>query len=158
MSDKIRQVEDFIGNTYENSAVDDVVKVTDGYRKGGYLWLKCMCCNCGEQLEKPIRHTNLEHGKFICPYCHPEREFANLNIGDTQPYRFNITQKNNTSGYVGVDYVKKAKKWRARLDYNKHCYNLGLFNTAEEAHNAREQKRRELGLINMNRFTKENDI
>ena len=157
MSDKIRQVEEFIGNTYENSATGDVIEVVSGYRKGGYLWLECKCCDCGKRLEKPIRHTNLEHGKFVCPYCHPEREFAHLNIGDAQPYRFNISQKNNTSGYVGVDYVKKVKKWRARLNYNKICYDLGRFNTAEEAHEAREQKRKELGLVNMNRFTKEND-
>lgn len=158
MSDGIRQAEEFIGNTYINSKTSDEVEVLSGERQGGYLWLKCRCLKCGEKIDKPIRHTNLEHGKFVCPSCSPNREFAFCNIGDSQPYRFNITQKNNTSGYVGVDYVKKAKKWRARLDYNKHCYNLGLFNTAEEAHNAREQKRRELGLVNMNRFTKENDL
>lgn len=53
-----------------------------------------------------------------------------------------------------IDYVKSQKKWRARLNYNKQCYDLGRFNTAEEAHEAREQKRHELGLVDMNKFTK----
>ena len=151
---KIKQAEDFIGNVYTNNKRGDTVRVIGGYRQGGYLWLECECCDCKEKLEKPIRHTNLEHGKFICPYCHPDNEFAYCNIGDSQPYRFNITQKNNTSGYVGVDYVKSQKKWRARLNYNKQCYDLGRFDTAEEAHEARERKRHELGLVDMNKFTK----
>lgn len=153
-----RNADEFIGRIYTNNKTDDSVEVVGGYRYGGYLWLDCKCCKCGEQLEKSIRHTNIEHGKFVCPYCNPDREFAFCNIGDSQPYRFNINQKNNTSGYVGVDYVKKQKKWRARLNFNKQCYNLGLFDSPEEAHQAREQKRRELGLVNINKFTKENDL
>ena len=157
MQNTIRQPNEFIGNIYTNNKTNDEVEVLSGTRYGGYLWLKCKCCKCEQEIDKPIRHTNLEHGKFICPNC-SSNKFASCNIGDSQPFRFNLTQKNNTSCYVGIDYVKMAKKWRARLNYNKMCYYLGLFNTAEEAYNAREQKRKELGLVNMNRFTKENDI
>lgn len=152
-----RTADEFIGNIYANK-FNEKVEVVGGSRKGGYLWLKCQCKDCGSVLDKPVRHTNLEHGKFVCPLCHPERHPSQWNIGDSQPYRFNITQKNNTSGYVGVDYVKKHKKWRARLNYNKKCYNIGLYDTPEEAHTAREKKRYELGLVNINKFTKENNL
>lgn len=155
MNNTTRKTEEFINKTYDNISSTDKVKVIDGNRYGGYLWLDCQCCSCGERFE--IRHSNLEGGKFVCPTCHPDRQFAFCKIGDSQPFRFNIIQQNNTSGFVGVDYVKKEKKWRARLNYNKHCYNIGLYNTPEEAHEARERKRRELGLININKFTQEKE-
>lgn len=154
----LNQAENIINNVFYDKRKESSVTVISGQRYGGYLWLDCRCNECGKMYENPIRYTNLKNGKFICHNCHPDREFAFCNIGDSQPYRFNILQQNNTSGYVGVDYVKKEKKWRARLNYNKKCYNLGLFNTAEEAHYTREQKRQELGLVNMNKFTKENSI
>lgn len=148
----IRKVDEFINNTYINKINESVI-VVGGERYGGYLWLKCVCCQCNQPMDSPIRHTNLENGKFVCHHCHPDRELSFFNIENSQLFRFNIMQKNNTSGYVGVDYVKKQKKWRARLNYNKQCYDLGRFDTAEEAHQAREAKRKELGLININRFT-----
>ena len=155
MDNTIRKMEEFLDKTYENKSCTDKVKVVDGERKDGYLWLNCKCCSCGTKIN--IRHTNLEGGKFVCPTCHPDRQFAFCNIGDSQPFRVNILQKNNTSGYVGVDYVKSLSKWRAVLNYNKKRYYLGLYDTPEEAHEAREQKRKELGLININRFTQEDE-
>lgn len=44
----------------------------------------------------------------------------------------------NTSGYKGVNYSKQRKKWRARIWINKKETQLGLFNTIEEAINARK--------------------
>ena len=155
MSELIHKAEDFIDNVFWDKREKSSVTVLSGKRYGGYLWLNCKCNDCGKDYENPIRYTNLKNGKFICHNCYPDREFAFCNVGDAQPYRFNIQQKNNTSGYVGVDYVKKQKKWRARLNYNKQCYDLGRFDTAEEAHLAREAKRKELGLVNMNKFTQE---
>ena len=40
--------------------------------------------------------------------------------------------KNNKSGYKGVSKTKKDK-WRASIQYNKKVYNLGDYNTKEEA-------------------------
>lgn len=51
--------------------------------------------------------------------------------------------KNNKSGFVGVSYEKDKKKWRASINVNKHKYNLGSFNTPEEA-----AKIRDLFIIN----------
>lgn len=43
---------------------------------------------------------------------------------------------NNTSGYKGVTLVKGRKKWVAKIKRNYKLYNLGYFNTPEEAHEA----------------------
>lgn len=44
----------------------------------------------------------------------------------------------NTSGRTGVTYRKETDKWRAIITYNKHRFNLGTFETFEEAVAARE--------------------
>ena len=41
-------------------------------------------------------------------------------------------QKNNTSGYKGVSFVKKANKYKAQIKVNREKIYLGLFPTAVE--------------------------
>ena len=52
--------------------------------------------------------------------------------------------KNNSSGVKGVCFNKKNNKWFARIDMNKKTYNIGYFNTLEEAKEARQKKANEL--------------
>jgi len=42
-------------------------------------------------------------------------------------------RKTNTSGYKGVSWVKKDKKWRAAMGYQYKKLYLGYFNSPEEA-------------------------
>lgn len=42
-------------------------------------------------------------------------------------------QKNNTSGFIGVSYLKQTKKYRAYIHIGKSCIYLGRYATAEEA-------------------------
>jgi len=53
-------------------------------------------------------------------------------------------RKNNKSGYVGVNYIKKTNKWTATIKYENESFYLGTFATAYEAHLAREAKAKEL--------------
>jgi hypothetical protein len=41
--------------------------------------------------------------------------------------------RNNTSGYKGVGFDKKANKWKATIIHNKKTINLGSYSTKEEA-------------------------
>jgi hypothetical protein len=52
--------------------------------------------------------------------------------------------KTNTSGYRGAMWHRKDKKWRAQICHKGTRYDLGQFNTAEEASAAYEKKAREL--------------
>ncbi len=45
-------------------------------------------------------------------------------------------QANNTSGYKGVSWCKRNKRWGARIVVDGASYRLGLFDTPEEAHAA----------------------
>ena len=47
-------------------------------------------------------------------------------------------QKNNTSGYVGIYWHKRGKKWRASISVNNKLIHLGLFPTVQEAVLARD--------------------
>lgn len=47
------------------------------------------------------------------------------------------TYKNNKSGYRGVDFHKATGKWQARLARNHKEFYLGVFDTPEEAYQAR---------------------
>jgi hypothetical protein len=50
----------------------------------------------------------------------------------------------NTSGYKGVCWNKKAKKWVAQITHNYKHHNLGYFKTKEEAHQAYKEAAKEL--------------
>jgi hypothetical protein len=48
-------------------------------------------------------------------------------------------QPTNTTGYKGVVFEKKRKKYRASIIKNKKTYYLGSYSTAQEAHKAYKQ-------------------
>jgi hypothetical protein len=47
--------------------------------------------------------------------------------------------KHNTSGYKGVSWVKRDKKWKVQIQVNKKSIHLGLCNNIEEAFFIRKQ-------------------
>ncbi len=49
--------------------------------------------------------------------------------------RNRITPKNNTSGFKGVTLTAE-KRWKAQIKFERKYYYLGLFSTAEAAHEA----------------------
>lgn len=51
----------------------------------------------------------------------------------------------NTSGHVGVSFMKAASKWEAYIWDNYRKINLGLFKTKEEAVEAREKAQLNIG-------------
>lgn len=53
------------------------------------------------------------------------------------------TSKHNKSGFKGVSWVKKHKKWYASIHFNYKSYNLGMFTTKEEAAKAYNEKAKE---------------
>lgn len=46
---------------------------------------------------------------------------------------------NNTSGCVGVYYIKNANKWKAEIIKNKKYYNLGIYDSKEKAIESRKK-------------------
>lgn len=48
-------------------------------------------------------------------------------------------RQTNTSGFVGVSYHKQKKKWIARVTIQSKRIEIGKYDSAEEAHDARKQ-------------------
>ena len=59
---------------------------------------------------------------------------ANLRAATRSENKQNVgLQRNNTSGYRGVVWVKKSNKWRALIKINSRLLHLGLFTDIAEA-------------------------
>lgn len=64
----------------------------------------------------------------------------NLRWATTQENSMNKRKsKNNTSGYIGVAFIKKTQKFRAFIEVNGKQKHLGLFVTIEDAKRARKK-------------------
>lgn len=53
-------------------------------------------------------------------------------------------QKNNSSGVKGINWQKRDNKWQARVMLNKKSYQVGYFDTLEEAKQAIQKVREQL--------------
>lgn len=58
-----------------------------------------------------------------------------------------VAKRIKSSKTKGISFHKGTKKWRARFRFEYVDFNLGLFNTEEEAMDAMKNKKRELGAI-----------
>jgi hypothetical protein len=55
-----------------------------------------------------------------------------------------VKHKNNTSGYKGVYWDKRYKKWRAKIQYMEKSIHIGYYTTPQEAAEAYKKKAIEL--------------
>lgn len=72
---------------------------------------------------------------------------VNLRIVDDRSENMRNTQipKDNTSGRIGVSYVKHCNRWHAYITKNGKRLNIGWFKTFDDACEARADKEVELG-------------
>ncbi|MEA2091118.1 MAG: HNH endonuclease [Campylobacterota bacterium] len=83
-----------------------------------------------------INHINAIKTDFSISnleWCTPKENIHHaIKLGINGTNR-NIKHKTNKSGLLGVHWHKRNKKWCARLGFNKTRYNLGFYDTKEEA-------------------------
>lgn len=81
--------------------------------------------------EMPALHVDHENQNRA------DNRFANLRLATNSENLFNRGRnRNNKSGFKGVSFWKKGRKWRATITVNRRQRALGYFATAEEAHRA----------------------
>ena len=74
-----------------------------------------------------------------------DNRICNLRLDVNRENTHNRTEcnSNNTSGYKGVCWVKRAKKWSAAIAVNGKTIHLGYYDIPEEAHAAYLRSKRE---------------
>ncbi len=136
-----------------NHAIKDLSGLTFGRlkvisyncRKKGYTWWNCKC-SCGKEVL--ASSASLQRGTTKSCGCLND-EVRRSSIADRFGFvggtsKVSISEdrkinKNNTSGYKGISYDKKRKKWVAQITFKKKNHHLGRYDTLEEAIAARKK-------------------
>ena len=66
-----------------------------------------------------------------------------LEFTHTENQMNRIMQSNNSSGYKGVTFDKKAQKWRAKITIDGIVIHIGYYDTIEDAAQARVNRARQ---------------
>lgn len=96
---------------------------------------------CGKVKNKNIKlHRyllNLNNSNYVVDHINRntlDNRRINLRVADYQENSFNRgIRSDNTSGVIGVDFNKRAKKWRAKIKYDSVNIHLGYFKDIDEA-------------------------
>lgn len=130
-----------VGTVVGNLTVDS----DSGLRKNRYTLWKCKC-DCGK--ETIVSQTNLQNGHTkSCGCLQTESGIKNLKLREgTSISKLEATNKRlyktNTSGFNGVYYAKKNRKWIAQISFKRKTYYLGEFDNKQEAIECRKEANR----------------
>lgn len=130
-------IKDFVGKRFGRL----VVLAYAGKRGGMHRW-RCRC-DCGK--ETVVGQTLLQTGRTkSCGCLQSEIYQENLKLVEgtsvaiLEAYK-EKKNRNNTSGYTGVYWDKKKKKWVAQIGFKGRNYYLGSYCDKEDAVMARRQ-------------------
>lgn len=110
-------------------------------KKGSVIW-KCLCRHCGSYVE--VSEDALVHNGYKSCGCLKTETGANLHkaLHFYQGTCYEILQRkkrcDNSSGHTGVFLVKGSNRYRTNITFQGKRYNLGVFDTMEEAIAKRE--------------------
>lgn len=105
-------------------------------------------CDCGNT--RICSYDNLMKGDILSCGCLRKetcrQRMKSEFYAESKPFSTNLPklrnpsiQRNNTTGVTGVSRVKKTGKFIARIGYGREVIYLGVFNTLEEAIEARNE-------------------
>jgi hypothetical protein len=106
----------------------------ESFKKGGRFRMHRLIVNAPSNID--VDHINgnrLDNRRENLRFCNQSQNLANSKL-----------QVNNTSGYKGVCWNKRIKKWHSQVGSRKNRKNLGEFNTAEEAAKAHDEAAKKL--------------
>lgn len=114
---------------YEKIKDINWAKDGNGYATNKNIKLHRLVTDCpkGKEVDH-INHNKLDNRKANLRVCNHSDNLKNQSKHST-----------NKSGYTGVGFHKASNKWRARITVDYKCYELGDYDTIEEAVKARKE-------------------
>lgn len=96
------------------------------------IYYRCLCKKCGNVYN--IRKDALLH-ETMCIDCSRKmrKGYTHPLKGKTMISKIGAMTKSNISGVVGVNWDKSRNKWQASIRYKGKRYNLGRFDSFNEA-------------------------
>lgn len=123
--EKIKELKWHVNKNHKNGRFDVYAFERNNFANRKYIALSRYLMNCTGNIEVDhINHNTLDNRKQNLRIC---TKFKNQQ-----------NKTNNTSGYIGIVWDKSRNKWKATVEYKCKRYNLGRFETKEEAIIARE--------------------
>lgn len=119
--------------------------------KNRIMFARCQC-RCGKVVDMPLtrlvsgqaktcghdRAKNLSTGLDVCKKMHVDGTFLGAINGQRQ------INKNNTSGYKGISYMRDSGKYRAYINFKYKQYHLGCYDDINQAIAARKAAEKEI--------------
>lgn len=130
----------------------EVKEIRKGNLKAGYT-KTCGKTSCRENLRNPF-YTYMNNINFdimneedqlqemINTPFENRRRVSNINKLYSKAFELSKEprkSKRNSSGYVGVSWSKKTRRWRAQISFRGEYINLGSFKIFDDAVNARKE-------------------
>lgn len=151
LNKKIEDAKSFIGTTYGDLEIIDYSHVENQHNSYMFI-MKCRCKKCGAITKIPLSRLK-KGGAKQCATCSRK----NLDIG--REISQDMTEsgtlisaidgrrnknKNNTSGYNGVSWHSQLEKWRAYITFQRKQYSLGVYDSMDDAIEARKTAEKEI--------------
>lgn len=145
---RTKNTQDLTGNRYGELEVLHISPNSKG-RGSKRLWT-CKCHACGKEkdfLQYVLTSNTVKSCGCIKNKKASARIKTSMGIADgtnISKLKSNSMYASNTSGVKGVSYAKKTNKWHAYIQLKGVLYNLGYYNTIEEATEARKDAEQHL--------------
>jgi hypothetical protein len=140
---QMAQCVDFVdGVAYWNKDMATIAKKGDraGYIQNGYPVAYITINGICKALKLHRVHWFKVYGYIPGLLDHIDRNRSNNRIANLREVAWGENIRNRdprgTSKYIGVYWRKDSRKWRASITYNKKKYNLGCYDTEEDAYKA----------------------
>lgn len=96
----------------------------------------------GQGRYSPTKNHKLDNLQTLCVVCHTKKDRT---ARDSSKYILDGRKRvDNSSGYRGVYFDKRANRWKAYIGYRRKKISIGYFDTPEDAYRAYKNKVKEL--------------
>jgi len=113
----------------------------------GYNVISCKRKKFPRQRVIAMCYLNLDINDKTKVVDHIDRNTINNNVNNLRVVSHQQNMSNRRPANKGYSFYKYSGKYKAKISHNNRVYKLGTYDTAEEAHNAYLEAKRQLHII-----------